>query len=127
MIEGTHARPDPTSDPTSYVRVGSLRRCNPRYAFARERAHLPGLHLWSLSELCSLASMHTPTLPGRCWQKNEVSSKSCRLGAMMRPYSLVPDGGRFSGCPLEAEDLRRGTKMRLDRVPWLPTSPEIRG
>jgi hypothetical protein len=123
MIERMHAR----SGPTSYLRVGSLRCCNPLYAFARDCAHVPGLHLWSLSELCSLASMNAPALPGRCWQEIEVSSESCRRGPVLRPYSLVPDGGRFSGCSLEAEDLRRGIKMRLDRVPGLPTSPEIRG
>lgn len=76
MIERMHAR----SGPTSYPRVGSLRCCNPLYAFARDHAHLPGLHLWGLSERCSLASMNTPALPGRRWQKIKVSSKSCRRG-----------------------------------------------
>lgn len=123
MIERMHAR----SGPTSYLRVGSLRYCNPLNAFARDRAHLPGRHLWDLPEPCSLVSMNTPALPGRCWQKIEVSGESCRRGPVLRPYSLVPDDGRFSGCSLEAEDLRRGIKMRLDRVPWLPTSPEIWG
>jgi hypothetical protein len=123
MIERMHAR----SGQTSYPRVGSLRCCNPLYAFARDRAHLPGLNLWGLSEQCSLASMNTLALPDRCWQKIEVSSEGCRRGPVLMPYSLVPDDGRFSGCSLEAENLRRGIKMRLDRVPWLPTSPEIRG
>lgn len=127
MIEGTHARPDPTLYPTSYPRVGSLRCCNPLYAFVRDRAHVPGLYLWDLSEQCSLASMDNPTLPGRRWQTIEFSSESCCRGPVLRPYSLVPDGGRFSGCSLEAGDLRRGIRMRLDRVPWLPTSPEIWG
>lgn len=118
MIERMHAR----SGSASYPRVGSLRCCNPSYAFARDRSHL-----WDLSEQCSLASVNTPALPGRRWQKIEVSSESCRRGPVLRPYSLVPDGGRFSGCSLETEDLRRSMKMRLDRVPWLPTSPEIWG
>lgn len=116
------------SGPASYLRVGSLRCCNLLYAFARDRAHLPGLHLGDLlSGPCSLASMNTPVLPGSCWQKIGVSSESCRLGPVLKSNSLVPDGGRFSGCSLEAEDLRRGIKIRSDRVPWLPTSAEIWG
>ena len=76
MIERMHAR----SGPTSLLRVGSLRCCNPLNDFARDRAHLPGLYLWDLSEQCSLASMNTPALLGRRWQKVKVSSKSCRRG-----------------------------------------------
>lgn len=123
MIERMHAR----SGPTSYPRVGSLRRRNPPYAFARDRSHLPDLHLWGLSEQCNLASMNTPALPGSCGQKIGVSSEGCRLGPVLKPNSLVPDGGRFSGRPLEVEGLRRGLKIRSDRVPWLPTSAEIWG
>jgi len=123
MIERMHARPGPTS----YPRVRSLRWCNLLYAFARDRAHLPDLRQWDLLEQRSLDSMNTPALPGRYRQKFEVSSKGSRRGPVLRPYSLAPNGGRFSGCSLKAENLRRGTKMRLDRVPYLPTSPEIWG
>lgn len=90
MIERMHARSGPTSYPTSLLRVGSLRCCNPLDDFARDRAHLPGLYLWGFSEQCGLASMNTPALPGRRWQKIKVSSKSCRRGPCRNRIASYP-------------------------------------